>query len=116
MHGLGRSGLLVLEEIYFFLISSWTPYFQYMVQLISLLLPSTLDNPEDKCPSVLGEGNSLSVLVPRVEEKANFLSLRSTEGGARSARNASAWTEAKSLEFVSDWLLVRSSNLPKSMT
>ena len=52
----------------------------------------------------------------KVKVKANFLSLRSTEDGARSARNASAWTEAKSLEFVSDWLLVKSSNLPKSMT
>ena len=48
----------------------------------------------------------------KVKVKANFLSLRSTEDGARSARNASAWTEAKSLEFVSDWLLVKSSNLP----
>ena len=65
MQGTGSSGLLVLEEIYFFLISSWTPYFQKHGLIDLLVVTIYTGQPLRQVPFCLGGGEFLEVFLSR---------------------------------------------------
>ena len=69
MHGTGSSGLLVLEENYFFLISSWTSLFS-IHGLIGLLVVTIYTGQTlRQVPFCLGRGKFLEVFLSRVSPR-----------------------------------------------